>query len=330
MEILCTARDIHTWIIECTRCYIDTVRLWLPHDLSWKDQKHLRLLSPHSHYKRAKHGEKLGFSHNGGSILYGVKVTLQLPTAETLLFLASRFREGPPIQICAVDVALDWIMNTQHDADRLQRFVNAHLLKLWHRLAHGASVVGETAYIGRRRGRNTIVGYSDKPSRHDGKPCARIEWRIHGHQAVFAHGIQTIRDLLTFDHHSFWERRLRLVSVDVLRLGKLMRKKHMNAQSRTLCYGPLRYNHDLRVGCIALRAAGNQYSVDNNAVRIMHLLQWLTVHKIKNAKATLIELNPTLLLPQHSRYLKVDRAQNNDRTSTGKIQRLPTNQLPSG
>jgi hypothetical protein len=69
---------------------------------------------------------------------------------------------------------------------------------------------------------NVLHHYHDKPSKITGELlCVHIEWFLCGHRALHQAGINSVVDLLMFDHHKFWERRLTLRDVDLAKLGRL-------------------------------------------------------------------------------------------------------------
>jgi len=68
---------------------------------------------------------------------------------------------------------------------------------------------------------------SAKASRITGEPCCHVEWRITGRVALKAAGITNVADLLSFDHHEFWQRRLLIAEWDLQKLGRLTYHEHL-------------------------------------------------------------------------------------------------------
>jgi hypothetical protein len=90
-----------------------------------------------------------------------------------------------------------------------------------------------TRYDASRQSRNGLVIYTEHHSRVTGELyCLHVEWRANGVRPVQAAGIKSASDLLEFDHHAFWKKRLLLVDVDPERLGRLFRNRAGGLKSR--------------------------------------------------------------------------------------------------
>ena len=143
---------------------------------------------------------------------------------ETLVWIASR----DDAYVNQVEVALDYIMASARDQDRLWDFLHRCWVRRWHgkqqiQKCHPGSKATRYDSVARKPGHHTDF-YKDKVSRISGEAnCLHLEWKANGRRAVQGIGIESGNDLVSFDHHRFWNRRLLLLDLDVERLGRLVR-----------------------------------------------------------------------------------------------------------
>jgi hypothetical protein len=183
---------------------------------------------------------------------YRQRIELKQPSIEALRWIAER----GDVLVNRAEITLDYILDSLAALDDAQEFLHFHLIRRWHskkqqvrlyrgsqerdsRGKRGAERVHEielatTRYDAGRWSRNGLVIYIDKHSRVTGELyCLHVEWRANGLRAVQAAGIKSASDLLEFDHHAFWKKRLHLVNVNPERLGRLFRNKASGLKSRS-------------------------------------------------------------------------------------------------
>lgn len=146
---------------------------------------------------------------------YQRKVTLQRPTEDGLQYLEQRL--AGRYLISRLHVALDLCTASQSDAEAVWKFIDAHMVKLYHRDKHIRVVAGQTKYHGRHRARNNLVVYAHWPSKVTGSPCCHVEWRSACPAAVrqvFRKGLRgkvTLPEIVALDHRQYWADRLSLI-----------------------------------------------------------------------------------------------------------------------
>jgi hypothetical protein len=88
-----------------------------------------------------------------------------------------------------------------------------------------------------------------------------MEWRANVLRAVQAAGIKSAADLLQFDHHAFWKKRLLLVDVEIERLGRIFRNRANKTRSRTPAFETdwrgVERNMDRYWGEVIVRSVGS-------------------------------------------------------------------------
>ena len=104
----------------------------------------------------------------------------------------------------------------------------------------------------------TFQAYDDKPSKVTGEiDCFHLEGKVNGVRALRQLGINSISDLLTFDHARFWQRHFITAEMDMARFGR----HHANVRDGTKRRAPLIhrtksgfvYNVDAAVGNVLWR-----------------------------------------------------------------------------
>jgi hypothetical protein len=228
--------------------YIDKLQAWLK---SPADRRTLTKLTRHC-------GQGGLFAKNERAPFgqgYQQRLELRQPSPEALQWLAQR----DDVLINRVEIALDYIFESPNTRDEALEFLHFHLIRRWHskkqkirlyraskeldsrgnRKAKRVSEIREaqTRYDLGRWSKNAITLYTERYSRVTGELfCLHVEWRANVLRAVQAAGIKSAADLLQFDHHAFWKKRLLLVDVDIERLGRLFRNSARKTRSRTTAF----------------------------------------------------------------------------------------------
>lgn len=207
--------------------YFDTVKVLIPRHLNKDEQARLKDLDPSMHYELKIREGKPGFlcSHAGEAHLFVAGLTFQYLTVELTRAIEEIFENGPPPLVNAAHIALDLIVGTRDDAEALQEYLELRYLKRGHSKGHRIIRCQTTRYYGRRRQRNVVAIYSDRPCRIEGNPCCHIERRLQGRGALREQGITTLRDLLNFEPRSFWSRGLHLCELRpdaIQKIGELL------------------------------------------------------------------------------------------------------------
>ena len=144
-----------------------------------------------------------------------------------------------------VEIAVDYIFQDAASRDDAFDFLDRHLVRRWHGkqqvVFYGdGSSEKTTRYDAERKSRNKIALYRQKTCRVTGQfHCLHLEWRLNGVRAVRAAGIVSAKDLVSFDHRSFWLKHLRLYSAQQERLGRFIRNhkgKGRRRRSDTIDY----------------------------------------------------------------------------------------------
>jgi hypothetical protein len=234
-----------TFIPKGIHAYFDKVQAWLKFPA---DRRALTILDQHCG-KGGLHidNKPARFGQN-----YRQRIELKQPSLDALQWLAER--DG--VFVNRFEVTLDCIFDSLTALDQAQEFLHFHLIRRWHskkqqvRLYRGSQArdrrgkrraervheieQATTRYDASRRSRNGLVIYTENHSRVTGELyCLHVEWRANGVRAVQSVGTKSAGDLLEFDHHAFWKRRLLLVDVDPERLGRLFRNRASGLKSRS-------------------------------------------------------------------------------------------------
>jgi len=252
--------------------YFDNVQVWLRRPA---DPTALRFLR--------KHCGKGGIYVDNRPAPFGQgykqRLELKQPLATALQWLAER----DDVLINRVEITLDYIFDSRIDRDRAQEFFHHHRIRRWHsnkqpiwlcrtsndgngRGRYSSERVYEieeatTRYDSGRRSRNGTTVYLENHSRVTGELfCLHLEWRANGLRAVQGAGIKSAVDLLEFDHHEFWKKRLLLTDLDIERLGRLFRNRAQGSKSRSTAFKPDRgrqINMDRRWGHAIKNSVGS-------------------------------------------------------------------------
>jgi hypothetical protein len=137
-----------------------------------------------------------------------------------------------------VEVTLDLIFATAHECAVCRTYFHRYLRRRWHcgqKITFYHDDPDNERYDGPSTAPNIINDYTQQCSRITGECyCLHVEWKMRGVGAVRAGGILRPRDLLTFDHRAFWEKRLLLYKIDPARLGRLFRNREAGTRSHRI------------------------------------------------------------------------------------------------
>ena len=170
-----------------------------------------------------------------------------------------------PFLINRVDLALDYLVADERERDRLQQFINQHLVTRWHGKNTVKYFKGTRYTTARTWGCRQDVLYSDKPSVTSDDLCVHLEHRAKGKAAVERLGVYDLGQLISFDHRGFWERHLRLEAIDHTMLGRQRRHAGRAKAPLLMVVGSsTRVDMDFRAGNIlAWLASESIYGTEN-------------------------------------------------------------------
>jgi hypothetical protein len=178
---------------------------------------------------------------NNGHRQYRQRIELRQPSDQALRRLARH----SDVLINRVEITLDLTFKYWGDAEKARVFFHQHLVRRCHgknqkiRVFQSAPSddnprAGETRYDAGGQARNRLVLYAEDHSRVTGElNCIHIEWRVRSPRAIRAAGINSVKNLLDFDHRAFWQKRLLLCKVDWRHLGLLIRNRRMGTKRRS-------------------------------------------------------------------------------------------------
>lgn len=196
-----------------------------------------------------------------------------------------------------VDLAIDFPCHSRPDAFALQTWLSHRLVI--HQRPRMMKTVETTAYLGTTaRPGQSIALYADKPARtlEDGRPCAHLELRVKGKQALKRHGLYLCKPLLDFDHRDFWHRALNrwlYLAPDATRLGTHeveTRRRHADKRiGHAFLYGG-RAQHIERVGERIARSTSDDTGIISNDLRA-YMLNHVYMHHGAGRLLTPLELD---------------------------------------
>ena len=155
------------------------------------------------------------------------RYAIHQPTVDTIRVLLELDRAGnSQFSISRMDVALDLITCSYWDAVELKEYFDVHHVMPWHMSNH-VRYVYDTVYLGSRTAARNAVHYVKIPRQDDSSTRyrARIEIRLSGQRILRSKKLATLPDVQDFNHPEFWRRNLRLVELNVERLGKVMSRR---------------------------------------------------------------------------------------------------------
>lgn len=217
------------------------------------------------------------------------RVEVRQPDNELVLFLS----KVPGLFLNMAEITLDLIFDSEEDRDAMCQFFDRHLIKRGHR----GEVAYEkgTRYTDRRWAPTNLVMYRPEHAKLTGElNCLHVEWRVSGIAALRRMGINSVHDLLEFDHTAHWRKRLDLREFDFARLGRTYSNGHMKQRQHmarglrvhvTKC--GFRYPIDLKIGQVLWRCEETVQNVIDH-----------TRKKGIVVSTCLREINNSLLLPR--------------------------------
>lgn len=187
------------------------------------------------------------------------RIEVRQPSPELLLFLST----VQDLFFNMAEIALDLIFETEEDRDAAYLFIDRHIVKRGHR--------GEvrydqgTRYTDRRWAQTNLVAYRPEYSKLTGEiHCLHLEWRVCGIAGLRRMGINSISDMLEFDHYAHWDARLALRKFDFARLGRAYSNALLRVQTNKarkprvyVTNGGFKYPVDRRIGQILWRCEGS-------------------------------------------------------------------------
>jgi hypothetical protein len=230
--------------------YIDRAAIWFPERAysetleNWEQE--CRYLRPE--YEQAR------FNPN-----YCQRIQFFGPTPRLFRWLNER--DG---FINQLEIAVDCVYNRPAERDDNFEYLDWHLIRRWHRIGQEILLVrgsherdengnripvtvedigrAETRYDAGRRAPNRIASYKESESRITGElNTLHYEWRASNRRAVESIGIERCGDLVKFDHHDFWKKRLLLVSLDIDRVARyLMHRSRRRNEDSNYTYADFR------------------------------------------------------------------------------------------
>jgi hypothetical protein len=181
-------------------CYLDLCRVWRPRPFVKAEVDWLKDRCGSVHFGRKRNGR-----FNLHRLIVGQ------PTRAARRWLAAQ----PGLQLSYVELALDWVFDSQREYDAAYALVDRCFYQKYHRVSHHVHHEKRTRYSGPRKLRHVVVLYDDLPSRNTGEVyTVHVEWRTRGADALRRIKIDSIADLIDFDHLDFWRTHLLLWEVD--------------------------------------------------------------------------------------------------------------------
>jgi hypothetical protein len=220
------------------------------------------------------------------------RLELKQPSARALRWIANR----EDALINGTEVAVDFVFANWAERDDALEFLHRHLVRRWHgqhriRVLSGAAA---TRYDARRTARNVLVLYRQTFSRITGELCVlHLEWRANGSRAVRATGISSGKDIVEYDHRTFWTKRLLLYDIDPARLGKYLRNRSRITKSRVATACDRRIGHVVCASVDTMQDLIDEYGA---VFRIQRAMQRIPADALLPA--------PTLLcsIPDHTAH----------------------------
>src|SRR5262249_32898985 len=92
--------------------------------------------------------------------------------------------------------------------------------------------------------------------------CLHMEFRIRGVKALQRIGVNSVKDLIAFDHGAFWEARLKFCTIDTRILGRICDGKAERRDQWIKQFGGIRYDVYQAKGNLLIRTWGMQKIVN--------------------------------------------------------------------
>jgi hypothetical protein len=198
---------------------------------------------------------------------YRCRLQLERPQVAALQLLAGL--DGALLNQC--EFSCDLVFRNRSELDYCTQFFRDHFLVKWHRrqieaYPNGGFSTRTTPKRGERLRGHWFVYYPDLPCRVTREPfCFHLEARHAGMKALRNVGVDSVRDLITFDFRSYFVKSIKFYEINLERLGRFDHNKRTGdrrKKPRYEKYGKFRYNYDYREGgrlyeCLSVRP--NQY-----------------------------------------------------------------------
>lgn len=219
------------------------------------------------------------------------RVEVRQPDNELMLFLSNV--EG--LFLNMAEFTLDLIFDSEEDRDAMCEFFDRHLVKRGHR--GEVRYVKGTRYTDRRWAPTNLVMYRPEHAKLTGELyCLHVEWRVCGIAALRRMRINSIKDMLEFDHYAHWKKRLALREFDFARLGRTYSNGHRK-QRQHLARG-------LRVH---VTRCGFEYPIDKKIGQVLRRCEETVQNVIDHTRKKgivisrcLREIDNSFLLPRNS------------------------------
>lgn len=268
--------------------FIDKVQVWLPDEPSEVDLRKLRSCCAgkvHVHHESMK-----------GHSRWRCRLQLNQPEPDAVSLLE---RIADHCLINGLEIALDLTLGDREEVCDLRRFIDAVLVKP----KPGKQRIEDsgrrwpwdykgTLYFDRLRSQTNLVVYSDRPSKMSDQPCVHIEYRVKGKGAVERLGVTRPGDLASLNLRKFWEKHLKLETIDrdASGIGEEFLRGNPTYETKR---PPISQR---KVGVMILRAS----AVDENGVSAQGLREWSRGRRWFRTAACVRRLDNTKYLPADS------------------------------
>jgi hypothetical protein len=258
--------------------YFDVVQTWFDEPLQPGRLRQLRRQCANL-YDRDGSLEPMPYNQD---LIYCVQAR-QPTTAylETLLKLEATM----PIWINYAELARDECWPSRGVLVNVKEYRDGHELRLWHPKAEQTVSYDDefgNTYDASRKKPRLLTRYMEEHSRITGElDCLHTEFRLMGKQSCERAGIETVSDLINFNHEAWWAAKTRIVtSPDYERLGRLVRNRRDNTRDRKPLIEfyrrgrvRLRFNHDWRLGYSWVKGCENMQAFVDSFGGVSRLLQ---------------------------------------------------------
>ena len=266
---------------------LDQIQVWLPQRLSKRERADLKALCGSFH----THNKPMLFQPH-----WAQRLQIRQPNDEGLLYLDHLATDDHLIN--AIEFSLDLICQDRDEAEQLRHFFDVHLIQRWHGKRRVSRFENVSYWSNKRWTRNQPVIYHDQPSKVTGQVnCCHLEWRTCEASAVRAVGIERVRDLVDFNHRSFWKKRLVLRAIDMSKLGRTFKNsRRRKPWIRKDAFGR-EFDMDRWIGNIIARASqreGNDGAPARPSCSVQEILDFC---RPQNLERALVEISAEPLLP---------------------------------
>ena len=143
------------------------------------------------------------------------RITIHQPKSRTLLELAKLQAQARTFVVARVDIAIDFIAESERAACLIHRYLQRHTLQKWHG-SRRTQVHVDTAYWSKKASPRNVALYSDKPSKTDNmRPCAHLELRFCSADACRRRGLHDLKKLAAqFDVAGLLDHEVQLRSIN--------------------------------------------------------------------------------------------------------------------